>query len=61
MGAGRDKLQQGDFNEMLQEWQPDGTVIITLEKRGEGKLYRFQVRNLYTEEEEVLWGEIIER
>ena len=51
------KLKTGDFNSMSQKWQPDGTVIITLSKRGEGKVYRFQVRDLYGENEEVLWEE----
>ena len=59
--AGIQKLKTGDFNTMNQEWQPDGSVIITLVKRGEGKVYRFQVKNLYKEDEEVLWEEIIER
>lgn len=57
---GIDKLKLGDFNDMTQAPQPDGSVIITLTKRGEGKIYRFQVKDLYGENEEVLWEEIIE-
>jgi len=44
---GLKKLKSGDFNYMSQEWQPDGSVIITLSKRGENKVYHFRVRNLY--------------
>jgi RNA polymerase-interacting CarD/CdnL/TRCF family regulator len=57
---GLDKLKSGDFNSMNQEPQPDGSVIITLSKRREGKTYRFRVRNLYKENQEVLEHEIIE-
>lgn len=45
--SGIDKLKTGDFNDMSQEWQPDATVIITLSKRGEGKIYKFHVKDLY--------------
>lgn len=55
-----DKLKSGDFNSYNSETQPDGSVIITLTKRGEGKVYRFAVRNLYQEDEEVLWEEVTE-
>lgn len=52
-----DKLKTGDFNSMHLEGQKDGSVIITLTKRGEGKTYRFCVRDLNGENEEVLWEE----
>ena len=55
---GLEKLYAGDFNGMKQEALPDGLVMITLSKRGEGKVYRFRVRNLYKENEEVLEHEI---
>jgi len=51
---GLEKLHRGDFNYMSQEQQPDGSVIVTLSKRGEGRTYRFRVRDLYGENEEVL-------
>jgi len=57
---GIEKLKTGDFNNMSQEAQPDGSVIITLVKRGEGKRYRFRVKDLYGEHEEVLEEEIID-
>lgn len=53
------KLKSGDFNDMGQEGQPDGSVIITLSKRGENKTYRFRVKDLYGEHEEVLEHEVI--
>ena len=51
---GLKKLKSGDFNDMSQEWQPDGSVIITLSKRGEDKVYKLRVRNLYQPDEEEL-------
>lgn len=56
---GLKKLKAGDFNSMTQAPQPDGSVIITLSKRGENKTYRFRVRDLYGEHEEVLEHEVI--
>lgn len=50
--SGLKKLHKGDFNNMSQEWQPDGSVIITLSKRDEGKVYRFRVEDLYGENEQ---------
>ncbi|NVM22281.1 MAG: hypothetical protein HWN68_10940 [Desulfobacterales bacterium] len=52
------KLKKGWFNDMSQEWQPDGTVIITLSQRGEGKVYQFCVENLYQKKEKVLWEKV---
>ena len=56
---GLDKLYAGDFNGINQQELPDGSVVITLSKRGEDKRYRFRVKNLYGEKEEVLEHEII--
>lgn len=53
------KLYSGDFNIMNQEQQPDGSVIITLSKHGEGKSYRFRVKDLYGEHEQVLEHKVI--
>jgi len=58
---GIDKLKLGDFNDLSQERQEDGSVIVTLSKRGEGKSYRFRVIDLYGEHEEILDEEIIGR
>ena len=57
---GIDKLKAGEFNNRSDTIQADGSSIITLWKRGEDKVYRFQVRDLYGEHEEVLWEEVIE-
>ncbi len=58
---GIDKLKTGDFNYMSQETQADGSVLITLSKRGEDKTYKLVVRDLYKPTEEVISEEIIER
>jgi len=57
---GLDKLHSGDYNNFNCEYLPDNVVIVTIEKRGEGKLYRFKVRDLNGEHEEVLEHEVIE-
>ena len=51
---GLEKLKSGDFNDISQESQPDGSVIVTLVKRGEGKVYKFKVKDLYGKKEQVL-------
>lgn len=58
---GIEKLKEGDFNNMNQEGQPDGSVLVTLSKRGEGKTYKFRVKDLYGKNEEVLSEEVIEQ
>lgn len=60
MSEGLEKLKTGDFNYMGQEEQPDGSILITLSKRGEGKVYRFRVKDLYGPNEEVLEEEVKE-
>ena len=49
-----ERYKTGDFNAANFTWQPDGSVIITLSKRSEDKVYKFRVRNLYQENEEEL-------
>jgi len=56
---GIEKLKLGDFNDMSQARQEDGSVIITLSKRGEGEVYRFRVIDLYGEHEEILEEEVL--
>lgn len=58
--TGIEKLKSGDFNDMSQEEQPDGSILITLSKRGEGKVYKFKVKDLYGKMEEVLEEEVKE-
>lgn len=45
------RLHSGDFNSLLQEWQADGTVIITLSKHKEAKAICFRVKDLYGPDE----------
>jgi hypothetical protein len=59
MQEGLRKLYTGQFNTMSQEHLADGTVTITLSSRGEDKVYRLRVKNLYQENEEVLEDEVI--
>jgi len=58
--TGIEKLKSGDFNSMSQEEQSDGSVIIMLVKRGEGKFYKFHVKDLYGPNEEILEEEVID-
>lgn len=53
------RLYNGDFQSMEQNWQPDGSVIITLSKDNEDKIYRFRVKDLYGEHEQVIEHEVI--
>lgn len=55
---GIEKLRTGDFNCYGSETLDDGSRIVELSKRGEGKYYVFQVWDLYGPEEEVLVEEI---
>jgi len=54
MHAAMRKLKEGDFNNMSQEHQPDGSVIITLTSRMWEGVERFRVRDLYGPNEEVV-------
>jgi hypothetical protein len=56
---GISKLYLGDFNSMHVENLPDGSQVITLTKDGEDKTYRFRVKNLYQEDEELLEDEVL--
>ena len=58
---GIDKLKTGDFNVMSQDWQLDGSVIITLSKHGEKKVHKLHVKDLYKPTETLLKEEITEQ
>ena len=45
-------LRKGNFNDMNQEWQPDGSVIITLYIRKRRAEHTFRVQNLYQPNEQ---------
>ena len=53
-----ERFKKGDFNYMSQEAQADGSVIITLTRRGYPHVYQFKVRNLYKADEVVEWEKI---
>ena len=55
----RERLARGEFNDMQQSRQPDGSVIITLVKRGVSDVYRMTVRDLYLPAEQVLKQEVL--
>ncbi|MDP2105851.1 MAG: hypothetical protein Q8J76_07640 [Desulfobulbaceae bacterium] len=59
MEKGLKKLYSGDWNILEAREQPDGSQRITLTKDGENKVYRFRVKNLYQEDEELLEDEVI--
>jgi len=50
----RERLTRGEFNNMNQEVQPDGSVLVTLTKRGDPHIYRMFVLHLYQPDERVL-------
>jgi hypothetical protein len=47
-------LKAGDFNYMSQERQSDDSVVVTVIKRGDKKVYRAKVKNLNTDKQEVI-------
>lgn len=54
----RERLARGDFNTMSQVEQPDGSVLVTLTKRGDNHVYKLWVRDLYKPTERVIKEEI---
>ncbi len=56
----RERLTRGDFNYMSQAAQPDGSVLVTLTKRGDNHVYKLWVRDLYQPTEKVIKEEITE-
>jgi len=56
---GRKKLELGDFNNMSQKTQPDGSTLITIYKRGENETHQITVKNLYKKNEELLSEKVL--
>jgi len=54
-----ERLKTGDFNNMTQATQPNDSVLVVLTKRGDSRIYKMLIRNLYETDEEVLWEEIL--
>jgi hypothetical protein len=53
------RLYSGDYNYMNQEWQSDGTVIVTISGGPSGQTHRLHIRDLWGENETVLQEEAI--
>lgn len=58
MGQVRDMLTKGNFNDMSQSKQSDGSVLVTLIKRGDPHVYKMWVTGLYTPQEAIIKEEI---
>jgi len=55
----REMLAKGQFNHMSQAAQPDGSLLVTLTRRGDSRVYRMWVTGLYTTAERVIREEVI--
>jgi hypothetical protein len=53
------KLKTGDFNDLDQVEQPDGSLVIRLMKRGDPDVYTIGVRDLYKPSEAVEWQVVL--
>jgi hypothetical protein len=51
---GQRRLYSGDYNEMFQDRQPDGTIIVTIAGGKSGRVHRLHIRNLWGRDEEIL-------
>jgi len=51
---GQRRLYSGDYNYMNQEWQDDGSVIVSIFGGKSGRIHRMHVVDLHKEAEEVL-------
>ena len=56
----RDMLKEGKFNHMRQHVQPDGSLLVTMTRRGDPHVYKLWVRELYKPTEQVIKEEIVE-
>ena len=56
----RERLAKGEFNHMSQEHLPDGSVLVTMTKRGDRHVYKIWVKDLYTPSEIVVKEEVTE-
>ena len=53
------RLYSGDYNYLDQDWQPDGTVIVTVSGGRSGQLHRAHIRDLWGKDEEVITEESV--
>ena len=54
----RERLAMGEFNAMSQAVQPDGSLLVTMTKRGDPHAYRMWVTGLYKPTERVIREEV---
>lgn len=54
----REMMAKGDFSYMSQVQQPDGSVLVTLRKRGDSHVYKMWVRDLCRVTEQVIKEEV---
>jgi len=54
---GQRRLYSGDYNYMSQEWQADGSVIVTVSGGRSGQVHRMHIRDLWGGHEQVLTEE----
>ncbi len=54
----RERLAKGEFNYMESKGLPDGSVLVTLLKRGDPHIYQMAVQDLYQPNEKVLWEKV---
>jgi hypothetical protein len=54
LSRGLRRLYSGDYNHVNQEWQPDGSVIITITGGPSGEQDRLHVADLWGENERVI-------
>ncbi len=54
----REWLARGEFNHMSQAVQSDGSLLVTLTKRGDPHIYRLWVVDLYKPTERVIREEV---
>lgn len=52
--TGQKRLYSGDYNNMGQEEQPDGSIIVTISGGPKNETHRMHVVDLWDEQEEVL-------
>ncbi len=55
----RERLARGEFNNMSQAVQADGSLLVTMTRRGDPHIYKLWVRDLY-QVNEVIIREAIE-
>jgi len=59
MTPGQRRLYSSDYNYLNEEWQPDGSVVVTVSGGRSGQVHRMHVADLWGEHEEVLAEEVI--